>query len=120
MKKAANHAGLSQERWQTFPYPKQILMIANEMNRAAQLFGPGDAERLKGSYERCLALADLTIGGPIRSAARKELLRWRDLIAALYVDPAPHPSEHRAAFRSLLLMHPEAALQIPLLEALRE
>jgi hypothetical protein len=36
-------------------------MIANEMNRASKLLAPEDRERLRGSYERTLALANLTI-----------------------------------------------------------
>ena len=36
-------------------------MIANEMNRASKLLAPQDRERLRGSYERILALANLTI-----------------------------------------------------------
>ncbi len=54
------HASLSPERWSAFTLPDQILMIANEMNRALSLFGPGDGDRLRRAYERTLRLVDST------------------------------------------------------------
>jgi len=48
------HASLTPERWSTFSLDQQILMIANEMNRASKLFAGGDRERLLGCYERAL------------------------------------------------------------------
>jgi hypothetical protein len=88
-------------------------MIANEMNRASKLFGPGDRERLLAGYERVLALTDLTIQAATSRSLRRELLRWRDLVAAQYVSPAPDPGAHAAAFRMLLQLHPEAWRQLP-------
>jgi len=55
------HATLTPERWTTFSLDQQILMIANEMNRASKLFGAEDRDLLKGCYERVLRLTDLTI-----------------------------------------------------------
>ena len=46
---------------------------------------------------------------------RRELLRWRDLIAALYRSAEADEALHRAAFRCLLQLNPTAARQIPLL-----
>jgi hypothetical protein len=43
---------------------------------------------------------------------RRELLRWRDLIGALYVAAAPSTEDHRAAFRYLLQLNPTASRQI--------
>ena len=45
--------------------------------------------------------------------APAEVRRWRDVVAALYVDEAPAPAAHRAAFEALLRFTPVAALQIP-------
>jgi hypothetical protein len=109
----ASHAGLSRERWAEFSIDDQVLMIANEMNRAAKLMGPGDRERLQSAYARILQLTDLTVGGAIRPALRRELLRWRDLVAELYLAPAGDPNAHAAAFRVLLRLTPEAAKQLP-------
>jgi hypothetical protein len=107
------HAGLSPARWASFPVAQQLLMIANEMNRASKLMGPRDCERLRTSYERVLALADLTIRVNPGRSLRREMLRWRDLIAALYVTPGPDPAAHGAAFRALLQLHPETWRQLP-------
>lgn len=107
------HASLSPERWAAFSLDQQILMIGNEMNRAAQLMCPEDRERLALSYERILRLTDLTVEVNPRPTFRRELLRWRDLIADLYIRPASDPVDHTAAFRALLFFTPTAAQQIP-------
>jgi hypothetical protein len=107
------HASLSPQRWAAFSLDQQILMIGNEMNRGLQLMGPDDRERLVSSYERVLRLTDLTIEVNPRQTFRRELLRWRDLIAELYIRPTSDPADHAAAFRALLLFTPTAAQQIP-------
>ena len=40
------HASLTLERWAAFPRDEQLLMIANEMNRASKLLAPQDESRL--------------------------------------------------------------------------
>lgn len=45
----------------------------------------------------------------------ERVLRWRDLIAAMYVAERSDPEAHLAAFRVLLQFTPVAARQIPLL-----
>jgi hypothetical protein len=107
------HASLSPERWSVFSLDQQILMIGNEMNRAARLRQPADPASLTLAYERILRLVDLTVEVQARPALRRELLRWRDLIAELYIRPEHDPAADAAAFRSLLLFTPEAARQIP-------
>ena len=109
------HAALSVERWSVIPLEQQILMIANEMNRASKLVAPEDRGRLSGSYERVLRLVDLTIETRNQRGLRRELLRWRELIAALYQSAEPDRAVHRAAFRCLLQLNPVAARQIPYL-----
>ena len=107
------HASLSPGRWSAFSLDQQILMIGNEMNRAARLQRPADRASLALAYERVLRLVDLTVEVQARPALRRELLRWRDLIAELYIRPEHDPVAHVAAFRTLLLFTPEAARQIP-------
>jgi len=109
------HASLSSERWSSFGLDQQVLMIGNEMNRAARWMGPEDRHNLNLCYERVLRLVDLTVEVQRRPALQRELLRWRDLIAELYIEAAPDPASHAAAFRALLLFTPVAAQQIPLL-----
>ena len=107
------HASLTPERWALFDLDRQILMIANEMNRASGLFAPASRPSLQRTYERVLRLVDLTIATRTRKGLRRELLRWRDLIAALYIAPQPARESHAAAFRCLLQLTPVAAKQIP-------
>lgn len=109
----SQHSSLSPERWSSFGLDRQILMIGNEMNRATKLTHSDDRPGLERAYERVLRLVDLTVEVQSRTGLRRELLRWRDLIAALYLGPEPNPQEHAAAFRTLLLLTPEAARQIP-------
>jgi len=107
------HASLSADRWSAFSLDQQILMIGNEMNRATGLLRQGETTGLALAYERVLRLVDLTVEVQQRSALRRELLRWRDLIADLYIKSECDSAAHTAAFRALLLFTPEAARQIP-------
>ncbi len=109
----AQHAALSLERWASFNLDQQLLMIGNEMNRACKLMGPADRERLRSTYERVLALTDLTVMVQARRGLRRELLRWRDLVAELYVRMEGDPVAHTEAFRALLRFSPAASRQIP-------
>jgi hypothetical protein len=109
------HASLTPERWARFSLDQQVLMIANEMHRASALQRESDRESRARAYERVLRLVDLTVAVQARYALRRELLRWRDLVAALFVRPDAAPAEHRGALRALLLLRPAAARQIPLL-----
>ncbi len=107
------HAGLTLERWSSFTLDQQILMIGNEMNRAGKLGRDDDRERRAGAYERALYLTDLTIQAQARRGLRRELLRWRDLVAQLFLSTTPRPEAHADAFRALLWLTPEASRQIP-------
>jgi len=109
------HSTLTPARWSQFSRGQQLLMIGNEMNRTSRLLADDVAESRNLGYERVLRLTDLTVAQEVRPAFRKELLRWRDLAAQLYVREKPDLQAHRSAFRALLLLHPESARQIPLL-----
>ena len=109
------HAHLDADRWARFTLDQQILMIGNEMNRAMRLVGPADLASLRRGYERVLRLVDLTAGAASGLRLRRELLRWRELVAELYVADHADEEAHRATFRALLQMRPEAARQIPYL-----
>lgn len=106
------HSSLDPARWAGFGLDQQILMIANEMNRAGKLMDPADRDRRLGSYARALQLTDLTVAARPRRALRRELLRWRDLVAQLYIAPEPDPAAHEAALRCLLRFTPVAARQL--------
>lgn len=107
------HASLDGARWSAFSRDQQLLMIANEMNRASRLFGPEDRTRLANAYERVLRLADLTVQVQPSRSLRRELLRWREMAGSVYLEP--DEQLHRELFRALLLLTPESAKQLPYL-----
>jgi hypothetical protein len=109
---ASQHASLTEERWSAFNLDQQVLMIGNEMNRARKLMASEDQERLRNCYERILRLVDLTIRVHRRPTLWRELLRWRDLIAELYIADESRSEEHNAAFRCLLTLTPLAYQQV--------
>jgi hypothetical protein len=109
----SQHASLTAERWRTFPRDQQLMMIANELNRACRLLGPGDLASFRRCYERVLRLVDLTVQVNVARSLRRELLRWRELAAGLFLSSAPTVEQHRALFRALLQLNPTTARQIP-------
>lgn len=104
------HQGLSLDRWRGFDTSQQVLMIGNEMNRGSRLEEP---ESLRRCYERVLRLTDLTAQAAERPTFRREILRWRDGIAELYLAARRNPDQHRLLFQHLLLMTKESAQQRP-------
>lgn len=106
------HAGLTEERWSAFDLDQQVLMIANEMNRVRKL-PDGDGDGRRRAYERVLRLTDLTLATSDRGGLLKELARWRDLVAALFLSDTADPERHGIAFRALLRLRPLASRQIP-------
>jgi len=107
------HTSLTAERWARFPFDRQVLMIGNEMNRASKLLDRSDERSLRACYERVLALVDLTVKIQSWPPRRRELLRWRDLAAKLFIAETPCPDAHAAAFLSLLRFTPASYAQIP-------
>jgi hypothetical protein len=108
----SQHANLSPMRWAGFTFDQQVLMIGNEMNRTLSMLAIDACDRVQSGYERVLQLTDLTIAAAATRSRRRELLRWRDLIAELYVSPRPDVVQHRQAFRCLLQLTPAASRQI--------
>ncbi len=107
------HSDLTAERWSRFDLDRQILMIGNEMNRTSSRLRTADLPGARLGYERVLRLVDLTIEVNRRRSLRKELLRWRDLAAALFIANEPRIAELEAIFRCLLQFTAVASQQIP-------
>lgn len=78
-----HHPGLA-ERWPGFSRDRQILMIANELNRAKNLLRDSD-DRLESArcLERAFELIDLTVDA-VSGSARFEMLRFREALAQIY------------------------------------
>jgi hypothetical protein len=109
----SQHASLTPERWAAFSRDQQLLAIANEMNRASRMVRLGDNAGVQRCYERILRLVDLTVEVNPQRSLRRELLRWRDLAAELYLEPLRAAECHPQLFRALLQLTPAAARQIP-------
>jgi len=107
------HTSLTAERWARFPFDQQVLMIGNEMNRASKLLDRSDDHSLRACYARVLALVDLTVQTQDWPPRQRELLRWRDLAAELFIAERARPEAHAVAFLSLLRFTPASYAQIP-------
>ena len=78
------HKTLTLEHWQQFRIDKQVLMIANETNRAYHWVKKGDKKLASSSLERALELLDLTVADRRWQGRQLPLLRLREKIAQNY------------------------------------
>jgi len=110
------HKTLNQEKWSLFSTDRQLLMIANEINRLSNGLRAGQPlTELHSCIERAFELFDLTIG--IQQASlQRELLRLREFFAELYLADETQLKQAsdsiELAFRTLLFMHPTSALLV--------
>lgn len=109
------HAELTIERWSEFDLAGHLLQIGVEMHRACDSLRPDRMASLRRSYERAMRLVDLTVEAHPNPNLRRELLRWRDTVAELYLQDEPRPEAHRLATKCLLWLHPQSAEQVPFL-----
>jgi len=79
------HTGLTSHKWTSFSIDKQILMIANEMNRAKNWIKKKDFDKVRSCYERALELIDLTAEVSDNLNFIKEILRFREQLAVAYI-----------------------------------
>jgi hypothetical protein len=89
------HRTLTEEKWSKFPFSKQIIMIANELNRAKNWLIKNDLAEVKNCYERAFELLDLTINTTANKYLLlkenkyknqlRELLRFREMFAEQYI-----------------------------------
>lgn len=84
MYKLKHHKNLA-SRWYKFSQSQQILMIANELNRAKNLMKRKDSVEVMNAYERAFELLDLTISITQTNLMRYELLRFREMLGHLYI-----------------------------------
>jgi len=109
-----HYDSLPPERWARFGLGQQTLQIGVALQRALK-FLPGSSLHLRSCYERAMELVDLTVQVQANSGLRRELLRWREVVAELYLRSESDPIAHRQALRVLLLLHPESAKQVAVL-----
>ena len=91
------HTNLS-SRWQDFPLSQQIMMINNELNRAANNIEY--PQEYANSLERALELCDLCSADERwRGNRLKELRRARMILAGMYLTP---PQSNTVLMRQLM------------------
>lgn len=81
-----HHKTLTSEKWSKFQFFKQIIMIANELNRAKNWIVKRDFEEVRSCYERAFELIDLTVSVLADPSCLRELLRFREVLAGIYVN----------------------------------
>ena len=96
------HKTLTKEKWNTFPFYKQLIMIGNELNRAKNWIENNDAEKVKNCYERAFELFYLTIVCLKDMRKLRELLRAKEMLGTLYAEKMPDINENTALLRALL------------------
>ncbi len=77
-------------RLNDFPIDKQLLLAGNELNRARNL--KSDKTEYCNALERSMEILDMITDGtqPMTGSLRKELRRFREMIAQEYVNPTFH------------------------------
>ena len=104
------HPGL-EKRWQTFSEYRQIVMIANELNRAQNMLQKHDIYEMKQALERAFELVDLTIEYA-RNSLRYELLRFREILAEIYLNPDSQKHFFEKTMKPLLALNSEAFITL--------
>ncbi len=102
MYKLKLHRNLVPERWGKFSRSQQILMVANEINRAKNWLKKGDKKEAVNAYERALELVDLTISVTKKYNLLRELLRFREILALQYIDPKMDSEFSEKLLRTLI------------------
>lgn len=95
-----------------FPFFQQILMIANELNRAINWIKRGDFSETKLCYERAFELIYLTAVCLREENKLRELLRVKEMLALYYLQNRPIPEENSKLLKALLLLDKDCACRI--------
>ena len=92
-----------QKRFHGFPVHQQLLMVANELNRAQNLIN--DPQEYKNCLERASGTDGLIFLADKSGSLLRETLRLRDIIAKSYIG---EPVEMATIKNVLLQMNPTA------------
>ncbi|UCD19883.1 MAG: hypothetical protein JSU64_01740 [candidate division WOR-3 bacterium] len=74
--------------WHEFVRAQRILSVASELQRARSMLIANDAAEARNAYDRAFELLDLTVSLCNAHGERYELLRFREMMAHLYVNEA--------------------------------
>lgn len=103
-----HHRNLSESRWRDFGFDRQVLMVANELNRAGHSLERSDPEEARVSYERALELIQLTLCVARGASRLRELARAKEVIAGLYLEENPCPKQNLVLQSLLVGLSPKA------------
>ncbi len=95
------------KRMATFSFDQQVLMIANEINRAKN-FCQINQDEVRLALERALELLDFASVPSEKPNRLKELRRIREITAGVYLKRVVSDRELTELLRVLLQMHPKA------------
>ena len=103
------HKNLTAEKWFGYPKAQQVLMIANELNRAKNWIKKQETKHVNACYERALELTDLTgEDQKWQGHSLRELRRFREILAALYISPEKDAALNDTIYRLFLQTTPAA------------
>ncbi|MBM3403360.1 MAG: hypothetical protein FJY10_00500 [Bacteroidetes bacterium] len=100
------HIQLSPEKWEKNARTQQVLMISNELNRAINCLKDGYPQDAEKCIERAFELIDLTSEDPRWISSLKEIRRFREVLAEVYL--SKDIDQIRALLPTLLLFDVEA------------
>jgi hypothetical protein len=102
------HANLTIAKWSTYSIGQQILMIANELNRAGNWIEKGQNFETNMCYERAFELIDLTKEDVRWKGHLRELCRMREILGELYIQNSKDIILNKSAYDALISMSSEA------------
>jgi len=103
-----HHKNLSVEKWSAYTKGQQILMIANELNRAKNLLQKNMMPEVRNCYERAMELTDMISADPKWTGRCRELRRFREVLGQLYLEKNGNPDLNHKLYKTLIEMNPEA------------
>lgn len=108
MYKLIYHRNMTCEKWNIFSKSKQILMIANEINRANNLLINNNFNEVNKCYERAFELIDLSVADPKWNKHLKEILRMREILSQLYISKKKAKDLNYKLMKTLISLTPES------------
>jgi hypothetical protein len=103
------HKSLTTEKWSAFSLDRQILMIGCEFSRVTNAPPAGAEAAIRESYERAFELLDLCTEDRKWRPRLRELLRFREHLGELYLQPMPDKALHQHMYRILMEWNPVTA-----------
>ena len=103
-----HHKNLTEDKWFAYSKAQQLLMIANELNRAKNWINKKNFQDVNLCYERAFELTDLTIADKKWQSRLKELLRFREYLAEQYIIKNKSTKINDQLYKGLISLTPES------------